>query len=931
VGDPRSQEQVPRPSAHALSESDWESLCAKARVYLAAGAWQSTHELLWPRFAPWSTEPRIPFEAVQCLCLLMAAWFRLKQAGDLARGCAWLRALEPRFAELDDETRALAEHALALEDVRAGRYDEARQRLAVLTPEMLLRVTPWVRARIALMLGRIDAVAGRQTDAEQYGLEAARAAGLAGSETLRGDAVALLAIIARRRGALAEANVLYAQAATHYWQSGNISGHTTVLLNRAWALGVIGLLTHSRRLFQEVLLQSGSLNRPTTALRAKLGLGWIAVRGGDPEAARGRLLAVWREARRLGMPREEGLALGYLADAYTLTGSWPQAKAALGLAERWAARLGPEGDLALEAGVRRATFLLARGDLVAAEERARTVIARAEQMSMPWESAQALRITGIAAFRAGRLADAGAAFAQARTVLDGMGERLELRAVEAWIGALERLHERAAQDESAGSPADGRADGAGLRAEVAANRARDAGDDWDAAGEGTDSARTRAVRFWLRHPLLGPLSWLNDGAAGSTASEPATPSARLAREHPSRPSRTDRTAGVTRADLNPVWAELGLVTRSPQLVQTLKLAETYAPGRIPVLILGETGTGKDLLAQGLGRLAGRKGRLVPVNCASAQKDLFVAELFGARRGAYTGAVERRRGLIEEAEGGTIFFDEIADLAPEAQGFLLRFLDSGEVRALGETRSRRIETRVVAATCRDLHAMVRQGQFRPDLHARLAGLVLRLPPLRERPEDFDLLVEMLWQREGGAAAACRLVFAPELQADLQQLPWPGNVRELRHAVSRALLYARIHGDRAARVAPEQWLRGIGVDTQKLPEFQRLPERRQPEATGGPAEPGGAGAARMPAEPGGAGAAEGAAAHGPAGHSPAQDRRSGSGGWSRAQLESALTSSGGRIAGAAKLLGLSRSHAYRLYKQLHDDNEAERTDPESRAAG
>jgi len=876
LGDPRGQERRPGPIDQALSESDWESLCAQARVYLAAGAWQSTHELLWPHFALWAAAPSIPREAVQCVCLLTAAWFKLKRTDDLARSCAWLRAATPSFDALDEETRVLAEHALAREDVRAGRYEEARRRLAALAPEVLLRVTPWTRARIALTAGRIDAVAGRQTDAERHGLEAARAAGLAGSETLRGDAFSLLAIVARRRGALAEANKLYAQAATHYWQSGNISGHTTVLLNRAWALGLIGLLPESRRLFHEVLNQSASLSRPTTALRAKLGLGWNTVRGGDPDGARDRLLAVWREARRLRMPREEALAIAYLADAYTLAGRLPKAEVALRLAERFAARLGPEGDLALEAGVRRATLLLARGELAAAEACAQAVMTRAERMSMPWERAQALRVIGIAVFRAGRIDAARAAFEQGREFLAGMGERLELLAVEAWIEALARLRSADVRGtESHGAP--------GLRAEVAANRVHGSRRGRAEADAAMDGTRSRAAHFWLSHPLLGPLSWLSDGAPQSNADEVTAAHERPGPAGTARPARDHLAAGVTRADLDPVWAELGLVTRTPELVQTLKLAETYAPGRIPVLILGETGTGKDLLAQGLGRLAARKGRFVPVNCASAQKDLFVAELFGARRGAYTGAVERRRGLIEEAEGGTIFFDEIADLAPEAQGFLLRFLDSGEVRALGETRSRRIETRVVAATCRDLHAMVREGKFRPDLHARLAGLVLRLPPLRERPEDFDLLVEMLWQREGGAPAEGRRVFGPELRADLQQLPWPGNVRELRHAISRALLYARIHGAQATRRSPEQWLRGIGAAHPS--EGTRVSEGEAARVTDNPSA-----------------------------------ARARGGGWKRADLEAALASSGGRIAAAAKLLGLSRSHAYRLYKQLQDDREA-----------
>ncbi len=836
-------------------------------MYLAAGAWQSAHLLLAPHFDPFTGRTRIPLEAIECLCLLMAAWFKLKQTASLARGTAWLRADLEHLAALDPETRGLVAHALALQEVRTGRYDEARAMLARISPEERERITPWTRARVALLEGRIEAETGCQQEAERHGLEAARSAGLAGCETLRGDAMALLAIVARRRGHLEAANALYAQAATHYWQAGNASGHATVLLNRAWALGLIGLLPDSRRLFQEALTLAMSLERAPTALRAKLGLGWIAVRGGDLPAARSRLLGVWREARRLRMPREEGLALEYLAEVYTLAGELAKADWSVSGAERMAARLGSGGDVALEAGLRRAMLHLARGGLAEAVAKANAVVAEAMRLDMPWEQAQALRIIGMAAFREGLLEQAAEAFERARGLLGDMGERLELGVIEAWIAGI--AHLRAAGGARTG-----------LSAEVAANRSQRVSrsatstmpEPQLALPGGKGGGHLPARGFWLSHPLLGPWSWLRDKGAPQSGAE----------EHAFERGPAAVVPGVSRANLRPLWAELGLVTRTPELVETLRLAETYAPGRIPVLILGETGTGKDLLAQGLARLAGRKGSLVPVNCAAAQKELFVAELFGARRGAYTGAVERRRGLIEEAAEGTLFFDEIADLQPEAQGFLLRFLDSGEVRPLGETRSRRIETRVIAATCRDLRSMVREGRFRPDLYARLAGLVLRVPPLRERPEDLDLLIEMLWRRDGGALSQCRAVFTPRLLEDLKARDWGGNVRELRHAVSRALLYCRTHGARATRAEPEQWLRGLGA------------------------------AAATPAAVAGVIADAGRAGD----PTTSQPRRQARGDWSEERLRAALDAAHGRIAVAAKRLGLSRSHAYRLYKELRE---------------
>ncbi|MBM3318954.1 MAG: sigma 54-interacting transcriptional regulator, partial [Candidatus Eisenbacteria bacterium] len=570
-----------------------------------------------------------------------------------------------------------------------------------------------------------------------------------------------------RRGALAEANSLYARASQLYWQSGNLSGHAVVLLNRAWAVGLIGLLPQSAALFEEAGQQAHSLGRATTELLARLGLGWVAVRGGDLAQARARLLGAWREARRRRLPREETLALAYLAEAYALRGETARADRALRRAEGIAERLAPEGDLALEVRIRGAMVALARGDLEGSRAEARRALALARRAGMRWEEAQALRLEGMASAQRGHRREARRVLQRALILLESMGEQLERRVVLAWLAAVRPLGE----PERAST-------GAGL---------------WG----GSDAA----LRFWLGHPLLGPPS------TGRLAADPRAAggggSAAVAGDRAGARLRAGEPFAAEVTPPAPVWAELGLVTRSPALIAVLRQVEVFATSELPILILGETGTGKDLVAQAVHALSGLSGRHVPVNCAATRKDLFVAELFGARKGAYTGADRDRSGLIEEARGGTLFLDEVADLEAEAQGFLLRFLDSGEIRALGDAQTRRVKARVVAATCVDLAERVAEGRFRPDLYGRLAGLVVHLPPLRERSEDLGPIASALWRREGGESADCARVFTPGVLALLAGCRWPGNVRELRHAVGRAMLYTRTHGADAARASLEDW--------------------------------------------------------------------------------------------------------------------------------
>jgi len=829
MGDAEPKSKASREALRQPGGCDWASLGSQARVYLAAGAWRSAHDLLWERIRPHWGSLAFSSTAMECLCLLMGACARLQHSGHLERAYDWIERIRDSDLELHPEAAALTALTLALQDTRQGKYAQARARLEEIPSASIDRVTDCTRARIALLQGRIEAVAGCQKTAEMHGLEAARLSAATESDSLSGDAFTLLAIVARRRGSLEEANALYAKAAKHYWQSGNVSGHASVLLNRGWAVGLIGLLPDATRLFEESLNLTSSLGHHPSALRARLGLGWVALRGGDLTRARETVLRVWRDARRLGLPREEGIALEYLAETYLLSRDLPKARIAERLCRRLASRLAPEGDLALEARIREATVSLAVEDFAAARRQAAAAIDHARRIDMPWEEAQASRVGAMATLQAGDLDEAYQTFERAREILRRMGERLESRVIDAWLEALDAVRSTEPGGEL---PAEGRAEPV-----------------------------SSPLEFWLNHPLLGPKPYLRRLREPATATPVAEEAPRARRRTPPPADRTTPWPPEAGPSCHPIWAELGLVTRSPDILETLRLAETYAPGMLPVLVLGETGTGKDLIAQGLRALSRQSGCFVPVNCAAARKDLFVAELFGAERGSYTGAIENRRGLIREAENGTIFFDEVADLEPEAQGFILRFLDTGEVRAIGATKSHRVLTRVVAATCRDLSERVRAGHFRADLYARLAGLVLRLPPLRERREDLDLLIEMLWEREGGSRDDCRTVFTPAVLGALRQWRWPGNVRELKHTVSRGLLYRSAHGAAAARA---YILRG----TERGAEVPEAAESRPP-------------------------------------------RR---GEWDPELLQSALESAGGRVAEAARILGISRGHAYRLYKKM-----------------
>jgi two-component system response regulator HydG len=228
-----------------------------------------------------------------------------------------------------------------------------------------------------------------------------------------------------------------------------------------------------------------------------------------------------------------------------------------------------------------------------------------------------------------------------------------------------------------------------------------------------------------------------------------------------------------------------LVGRSAPMRSLYELIERVAHSPAPVLVRGESGSGKELVARALHFEGPRKdGPFVAVNCTAIPNALLESELFGHVKGSFTGATTPRRGLFLEADGGTLFLDEIGDMAPELQAKLLRVLEDGEVRAVGADASRKVDVRMVAATHQELEARVREGRFRQDLFYRLNVVPLHVPSLRERREDIPLLVEHFVAQSRKRNPRARLSgFSPEALASLAAAPWPGNVRELENLVER----------------------------------------------------------------------------------------------------------------------------------------------------
>jgi two-component system response regulator AtoC len=291
-------------------------------------------------------------------------------------------------------------------------------------------------------------------------------------------------------------------------------------------------------------------------------------------------------------------------------------------------------------------------------------------------------------------------------------------------------------------------------------------------GHGSAAGALDAVAFGAYDYLLKPFT-VDDVVALSQA----------VRKRLVKAARTDQDG----ADVAiPAYtSDIALVGSSAAFVGVMKLVGRIAATNLPVLITGESGTGKEVVAKAIHQRSRRAGRaFVAVNCGALPAELIESELFGHTKGSFTGADRDRSGLFEEADGGTVFLDEITETTPAFQVKLLRALQEGEIRRVGSNRTTHVDVRVIAATNRDPEAQVEEGRFRQDLLYRLNAVSLHLPPLRERREDIAPLIKH-FSKIARLAGAPALTFAPEVMSLFETYDWPGNIRELENAVVRAV--------------------------------------------------------------------------------------------------------------------------------------------------
>jgi len=265
----------------------------------------------------------------------------------------------------------------------------------------------------------------------------------------------------------------------------------------------------------------------------------------------------------------------------------------------------------------------------------------------------------------------------------------------------------------------------------------------------------------------------------------------------------------------------GIVGKSRRMQELYTLIEDVAPTEATVLIRGETGTGKELVARAIHRHSRRsEGPFVTVNCSALSETLLESELFGHVRGAFTGAVADRRGRFEEARGGTLFLDEIGDVSPVVQVKLLRVLQERVIERVGDNTPRPVDVRIITATNRDLEELVAIGRIRRDFYYRIKVVVLELPPLRERREDIPLLLEHLLRRHGRTVEDV----APETLRLLMDHDWPGNIRELENAIEHAVVLSR-GGPIEPRHLPPEIVRAVPVGGGRPVASRRAPLERE----------------------------------------------------------------------------------------------------------
>jgi len=537
------------------------------------------------------------------------------------------------------------------------------------------------------------------------------------------------------------------QATWHMLRSMEIAtrlGNFAYLAVTCANLGVVHLKAGSwdeaREHFERALTSYVQIGRDAGVARMRIGLATIASYRHDFATAEAHLSAACQITARLGCSREQILCLMGRGDLQYEMGHPDQALRLYDEGLEMARQIAPEGDTVHEFQRRRAEVFTQRGDAAHATEAADDALQHAIRLKDSLEEGATRRVLASIHTVEGRTVDAHAQAKQSIRLLEGIHERFELA--------------RAYREQAQRTKGDADPD----RLREAQNYAFKAMSLFEQLGL---EDQVRGCEGILRE--LNAPSWL------------VAPRS----ERPSHPT-SSQTQDIARAH--------GFITQQQRTLEVVRKASELLSTPARVLIQGETGVGKNLLAYMFRTFEIERGRpFVEVNCTSLPGDLVESELFGYVRGAFTGAAITKRGIFEDADGGTIFLNEIGELSERTQVKLLQVLDDGTYRRLGEVRSRQLNVRIISATNKDLDAAVKAGWFRADLFYRLGQVVLSLPPLRERREDIPLLIRN-YLDELSAREGRQVLFSEDALDYLVSLPWLGNVRELKHKIESIFLCA-----------------------------------------------------------------------------------------------------------------------------------------------
>jgi DNA-binding NtrC family response regulator/tetratricopeptide (TPR) repeat protein len=634
---------------------------------------------------------------------------------------------------------------------------EARARARALNNEELV-----FRSCIAAASAQLRM--GSYTEAREHYEEAIIAARRLDDKLAEGSAHLNLSLLLNGQGDIRGAEQLCARAVMCLRGSNRDRSLVAALINHGVMLTKLTHWESARALLQEAkdLADAGAMHEYSTS--ASLGLARVFRLMGHPDESRSLLVGVLDHSPSTLSPRTVAIANEYLGDLELDKGDIASAIFHYERAHDIARRLEVEGDLLIEALRRLAEAKGAsRETLAEAIRLAETSVDLARNHKDLYELAHGLQVLGRLNLASSDPIGAASRLGEALRIWSDLGDRYE--------------HGRTAL----------------LLSQVRSEQS----EDLEAIALAIE-ARNELHAAWRTPWSAKADDWLS--RLSTTLATAASKSV-----------HTDTRSAVERTQLPE-----GFITGDSSLLRSVSTLGKLAPRNLNILVLGETGTGKELIAKAIHDWSERKGPFVPVNCSAIPSELIEGELFGHSRGAYTGADRDRNGLIEYSHRGTLFLDEIGDMPVRAQARLLRALESGEIRRLGENSPRIVDLRVVAATHRNLLEMVAAGQFRLDLYYRLAGYVVEIPAVREREGDAALLVDH-YLEEFCQAQDKHMRLSADLRQELATYSWPGNVREIKHVMHRLVSLAE----------PGQIMRRLPFELDGTPRPNSLPQALEAE--------------------------------------------------------------------------------------------------------